>query len=293
MTTRTYVRSSVEGCLAMVVLAGAVSCSGDTLDVGSDGSGSGGGSGGSGGSTTAPSPTAQQTPGVPLPDWETLRACAAGNPDSPFVGSWEGAAEDFDFDVKLRIRLVIESASADGVCGHLIWGDETAAPPPATDPTADYPPGAPVDYDLRYGRPVFEGFRYSVLGGGARDRTLRFHTPRHEPFVGYCELQSPLYEQSRGRWQCLPEAAQGLVMMNSTQECKIFTNSTTITTSITQCVACLDGMCACNESGCTADATASQDFDFTLEDSEEGDVLTGPGIDYPYPNLTLRLVRVE
>jgi hypothetical protein len=292
MTTRTNLRHTVEGCLALVVLAGAVACAGDALDVGNDGSG--GSSSGSGGSTAAPSPTLQPPPGAPLPDWDTLRACPEGDPDSPFVGSWEGAAEDFDFDAKLRLRLVIESASADGVCGHLIWGDETSAPPPATDPAGTYPPGAPADYYLLTNGPlVIEGVRYTVLGGGARDGTLRFHTARHEPFVGYCELQSSLYEWDRERWQCLPDTARGIEMNSVTQECKVLAKTSTITTSITQCVACLDSLCACNDSGCTANTSSTQDFDFTLEDSEDGDVLTAPGIGYPYAMLTLRLVRVE
>jgi hypothetical protein len=262
----------------------AAACGGSELDVGSDGS-----SGGTGGTQSDP------PPGQPLPDWPALRDCAPGGEDSPFVGTWDGAQEDFYFMPILRVRVVITSASEGRVCGHVMVGEDGSAPPPATDPKAEYPPGADEEFfgwlDGRV--PPIDGVKYTILFGGARDEVLRFQATWAEAYEGYCMLQTPHYGFRTERWQCLPEQTGSLSLTNSRQECAVTTSSGRLTTSITQCMGCVNGLCQCNATGCTANASPQQGFSLTLAESSDGPVLTGEGFDYPYGNLTLRLLRVE
>jgi len=95
--------------------------------------------------------------------------------------------------------LTVQGLTADGVpCGTLSVGDGPPLPP-ATDPTAPYPPssggagGGPADGKigpLAYGE--FPGHEYPITGVVLDGPRLAFNVPVNEPWRGWCGLQTPL-----------------------------------------------------------------------------------------------------
>jgi hypothetical protein len=231
--------------------------------------------------------------GDPLPSWPELRTCPEPT-GSPFEGTWEGAVETFLLEPILPVRLVIESASRDRVCGRLTWDTEASPPPDAVDPDAVY-----IDEMLDVGindgdMPVFEGVTYAIAEGAARDATLRFAVATAEPWQSWCELQTPVYNTRREIWSCLP-ADHGWGSNKSQNVCRIGQESgPELVVSYTKCAACYSRFCVCNSTSCTANPSPSQPFDFTLDDSGSTRVLTAPGIGEPYGGeLEIRLEHIE
>jgi len=264
-----------------------VACAGQSLNVGNDPPGddsvvplSAGGSSGSASSTGGTGAVGGHTGGsgtgatAPLPEWPAQNGCASDPAYQDLVGTWQGQLEDFYLQRLKALTLVINGVSAKGMCGSLKWGDGEP-PPPATDPAAPYP--SPYIYDVMGvgGSPGYtplDGFTYTVTQGAVRDRTVRLSIGTRELWQSWCELQTSYpYPEGSG---CVPYSDSYSWGADPNGTCVIgnqnFTNFT--------CFACLSGLCACEENGCTAGG-ASGDFEIALTLSEDRKVLTGPADD--------------
>jgi hypothetical protein len=298
---------------AIVLTLLLVGCSGEQLDVGDNGAsnnvesgGSGGagatggsgagatggtgavggaGLGGTGGSAALPS-------GPELPDWSSVGACPDGETLSAFVGTWEGALEDFFLNPLVPLRLTIDDATLDGACGTFTWGVGSPPPPSLTDPNnrgEEFSSGGQTGYGLR------DGFTYTILDGAARDETLRVGVTEAEYADDYCASQEEVFYDSRsGQWQCIPPWQSMAWGPDTPGDCTVYpVEGNSISYDMKRCAACGGagiGFCSCNSTGCAAPATATQLFDFTLERSSTGDRLVMP---WESGDRTITLMRVE
>jgi hypothetical protein len=125
------------------------------------------------------------------PQWVSpeTRACPSAS-KLAIVGTWNGYVEN-GYAPWDSIRLVITGASeSGGVCGTMTVG-KAAPPAPATDPNVGYPPGAPA---RNLSPPYVAGYPLTILNGTAQAGRVRFGVAdRHEPWKGWCELQTVLY----------------------------------------------------------------------------------------------------
>jgi hypothetical protein len=262
-----------------------LACSGEQLDMGDDpthvgGMGSGGTTGGSaggppiGGSSGMPS----SEPSASLPEWSSQTDCETDVEFADLVGTWEGQVEDFYLKPVQTLRVVINGASAHGICGSVTWGDGEA-PAPATDPDAPYPSAEfwQAGLGLVASVPV-EGFAYGIDEGAVRAHTVRFSTQVNEPWRSWCEIQTS-YSSSLG-YSCMPFADQG-VTTTSDPNGVCETGGQTFTAF--KCYGCervFGGFCACDAGGCTAKHDHPSQFDLTL--SDDATLLTGPADYFGY-----------
>jgi hypothetical protein len=128
----------------------------------------------------------------------TSESCENGQ-QLPIVGSWTGYVENQKWasgsDV---VHVVITNANDTLVCGSISLGD-APPPPPATDPSVAYPPGAfdPTHTPatgwsdttfLNYA----EGFVMPMAQGTVTGSRLQFQTNWASNWDGWCGLQTPL-----------------------------------------------------------------------------------------------------
>jgi hypothetical protein len=244
--------------LALLTLL--LACSGEALDVGGDQDPSPG-SGGSGG--------AQEAAAVrPLPSWTGVGTCPTTGDDAPqFVGTWEGALEDYDLNPITPLRLVITKATSDGVCGTLSWGTDSPAPIPLTEPEQKgemWGIGGST-------AALVEGLTYTISRGAARDTTLRFGAAAYEHWQGFCEMQTdPEYFPGAQAYLCMPQYTT-IHFEIGDDECTLgLAGGGHQTLPIKQCAGCDFNVCMCNAEACVADPERTNDFDLLLEQSIDG-----------------------
>jgi len=249
--------------LALSVIA----CVGEELDVGSDTGGAGG----------APSAAQQQAATLQLPSWATVGACpTTGEPAPQFVGTWEGAVEDFFLNPLTPLRLVVTQATSTGICGTLAWGTDSPPPLPLTDPAQT---GREFGYGGGTGFPV-EGLTYTIVMGAGRDETLRFSISDAEPWQGFCAMQDTFYYYPNLQsYTCLPPYVN-LGINQDSDVCTLYPSSTSsdgaTTLPLKQCAGCDGpwGPCVCNAEACAANPQPSSEFALVLGSTLDGnDVL--------------------
>ena len=163
---------------ALVLLTLMAGCGGESLHLGNDDPEPGTGGTGTGTGGTAISAGGTGAGGgasveLPLSNWPDQDGCSSDPELAGLLGAWEGQLEDFFLMPVEAIRIVINGASATGICGSVTWGN---LPPlePATDPDAVYPPEPYWDMPGWGGSPsatVIPGVPYTIVSGGARCRS--------------------------------------------------------------------------------------------------------------------------
>ena len=249
-------------------------CSSEHLDVGNDVlpadlivEGQPGGSGGGpsvGGGGTLGSPPAD------LPPWPVQSGCPTDPERSTLVATWDGDIEDFFLKSFEHVRVVIEGASATGICGTITFGTQPPLPP-ADDPDVLYPPSErwkPFGYGgapAQYLSPV-DGFAYTITDSGVRLPTLRLEATLTEPWQSFCELQTPV-EESR-----LPDS--DYTCSYSKAACE--SGAPQPEDLAFRCGACAPSapLCQCDASSCGVPRSSKQPFDLTLSADEQ--TLSGP-----------------
>jgi hypothetical protein len=251
-----------------------IACSGEALDVGEDENAASGGTGGTGG-------VAQEAAAVaPLPDWTPVGICPATGVDQPqFVGTWEGAVEDFYFNPITPLRLVITKATSNGICGNLSWDTAKTPPLPLTDPAQS---GRDFGHGGGSGQPI-PGLTYTLTQGAARDTDMHLLIAGYEHWQGFCEMQTELHytpgvqaytclEPNNGMGFSAPESPDGDV-------CTVFsTRHGNVELPLKQCVGCAFSICKCNAETCTANADPTFDLNLELDQTLDGeDILVTSG----------------
>ena len=265
----------MRGIVSVLGAFAVSACSGSAIDVGPGaigGSGSApGASGGALATAGAGSGTNQPgqhcTDGTPLPVWPSRTACAGTN-DLPLVGSWRGYIENQPppWD---EISLTIEGANSSGLCGSIKFGNDEA-PPPATDPNLDYPPGA---HSAELGATLsIPGSALTLLDGTTDGTRVRFRVAQAEAYESWCRLQTPYGSQGGTVCGCLPLGTA----TNGAGSCTVSNGSTTLTVDCGKarlCGATAPGACVCNSSVCAATRASSIGFDLRFT----GDTAEGSG----------------
>jgi hypothetical protein len=272
----------------LVLVLGVLACSGETLDVGEDDSPVVG-SGGTGGGDSA----RQQAAVAELPDWSSVGACPTTGEDAPqFVGTWDGATEDYDLKPITKVKMVIVKATTDGVCGTISWGTDSPPPTPLTDPAQT---GQAWGFGGASGFPV-AGLTYTISSGVARDRTLRVDAPASEPWQDFCAMQEEFhYYPHAYAYSCMEPYSELSIPLSvpgsgaDGDECTLRTSHGNVVLPLKQCAGCDTlGFCACNASACAADPEKAFSFDLTLDRTLDGvDLLTESA---GYQNLRLERV---
>ena len=252
--------------------SGAKSSTGGTTSATTGGSSASGGTAGSGGTSST-----------------VITTC---NDSFPFLGTWEGNILDFYFEPQEALKLVLSADASGVITGKLTWGD--GAPPPAPQ-GADipYPPGYWEQHSGTHylGSPdPWPGFAYTIVRGAGCDTTFRFGVSTSELWQDWCALQTPIDSGSFG-WGCTLLGGSG--SSNGTT-CTIYgQNGQTQTYPIWKCNACgsfgMNGVCACDQSGCFANTTATETFNLTYSVSGSTEILSGP--DPSCSDCTVRLER--
>jgi hypothetical protein len=261
--------------LAVAVIVPALACEVETLDVGLNAAGSAGTNAGGTAGTSNPEDTGYggEGPPEPLPS-PPSRTCDTDAAFEKFVGVWEGVEADFLFQPIRPVHLEIRSAGSSGVCGSFLHG-ELNAPPPATDPNADYPPSPWHGKASR--RDALTGVPYEITAGGARGDLLRFSISGYELWKDWCALQDPVFDPEGN---VSPECVQHGDLGNSLVDdgtCTINTDFGPYTYPYFKCRLCHPAamsVCSCNASGCWSKTDRTTDHEFTLSEEDGVPTLT-------------------
>ena len=260
--------------LALALIAPALACEVENLDVGNDQGGTAGSGGGTGGSAAGPAGGGSSGAGAPpieLPPEAPPRECATDEALEKFVGVWEGVEEDFTFQPIRPVRLEIRGASTNDVCGTFLYGDLNP-PPRASDPNAGYPPTAWNNNGSR--RDVLPGLPYEITGG-ARATTLRFSISAYDLWKDWCALQPPLFDLEGNVHPTCIENAPG--MNNEDGTCTLETDRGPVNYDIEKCELCRGGpghVCTCTDAGCKSLSMATSNYEFTLTEEDGVPTLT-------------------
>lgn len=182
--------------------------------------------------------------------------------------TWTGYLENFQFPsgsdaVKLSFAT---GPTGDVVVGAVTFGMGNP-PPPATDPDANYPPGATQIGTAT----VVEGFPYTIARGTLTASRLRFTIWETEVWSSWCALQTP----SPGSSWCLPNS--GIYNEDANGMCSYQTSPGAQATPVncTKVALCTSGVCACANGGCTESFYASVEFDMALSLNGADGSITG------------------
>jgi hypothetical protein len=117
-----------------------------------------------------------------------------GNLISDYAARWDGYAEAYTFrDGSDRLRLTLDEAGN----GTLEVGD-SAALPPATDPTVGYPTtGWDFSTNAFLSR-LAPGFQYPIYGAHVETQRIRLGADFHDLWTTWCSMQTP-YCQNCGQ----------------------------------------------------------------------------------------------
>jgi hypothetical protein len=274
----------IERTPVLVFLVTVVACSGQTLEVGSNGHGGGaqhddasaGSSQGLGGGANAcpgdlpsHSPTGGTGPVyVPdsFPDWPQTGTCPPnlGAAQGTWSGYVQGTSQIPDFTISL------EEGGATP-CGTVTFGEPMTFPP-ATDPETN-----PVPLNVAG---LLPGFAYTLLDLELDETRARFRVSYAEPWRSWCVLQTPYCDEHLGGFFC-SDAVNWTLMDDG--HCKGFDSrdKSLGTVSCVQANLCRaypgESICDCNASGCVGRQKGyGAAFDFHIEgDHAEGVVDDG------------------
>jgi len=195
----------------------------------------------------------------PGPDLSTATSSQAVDvePLGPLgpVESWTGWIENFTF--KSGSDAITFSLAFDPngrIAGQVVFGNGTP-PPPATDPNAGYP-------DDKAMGPVFpiEGFAYTMVDGSITSNRIRFTVREHEPWTGWCALQTPPSDVSSGNTGCVLAGNGGADPANDL--CLVWPAGQKFDAPVkVDCgkfFLCTSGVCFCSPTGCRLRAAEDQ-----------------------------------
>jgi len=254
-------------CVVGLLLAG---CAAKSLKVGSNDSPSGqtGDAGDAGGETNQCRDAS--TP-MSLPDWTTPNACVVGSEITSIVGLWEGYYQGLSGEVNTFRLNIVGANLANGICGTITFGSHTAPvayPPPATDPTAVYPPaGFSPDIDVINGKigPIL-GLPYTILDGKIEGQRVTFGYSVNEILRSWCPLQTSYAQDDSCNWfGCLPNGTTTLPA--NPAGCTITIGGQTKSYSCAQVMICrMTESCTCDATHCVASHFDSGSFDLVFAD---------------------------
>jgi hypothetical protein len=255
--------------VGIVGVLGVCACSGSAIEVGPGSAGAAGtnAGGGAAASGATGNPNATCTDSTPLPEWPSTTACA-GTSDLPVVGRWHGYVENESAPWD-ELFLEIKGANGSGLCGTLTVGN-TAPPPPATDPAADYPPGADSEHS---GWLLVPGYPLTLLDGTVDGTRVRFRVSGTEAYKSWCALQTP-YQQMGRNCGCVPRGSTTLIG----DKCVIvdYIGGATRAFNCAQSQLCGGpgpSACTCDASGCGPLQDDENAFDLVVTgDTAEGSV---------------------
>lgn len=185
--------------------------------------------------------------------------------------TWDGYIESFAFPSGSdRLRIEFDSTPAPGgvLTGVVIFG-EGAPPPPVTDPSVGYPPGAG---DARFGR-VHEGFRYRIREATVTSSRVLVTIDLGEVWEVWCQLQTPypLDEGAESFW-CAPNYGSG----SSDDGCVLLAPDGPQVVDCGWLSLCQGSTCQCTAAGCVANTGNTLRFDFSIAgDRGDGSVRIG------------------
>lgn len=200
-------------------------------------------------------------------------------------GVWTGYIENF-FQPEDTIRIAIQAAGDGTLSGQVTFGDDPP-PPPVTDPTVGWPPGAPLE-----GQAFISGFAYAARDIVWQARRLKLGVLIDEPYEPWCAMQTPYYWPIAGdppHYQCFTQDNWG----DGNGHC--YAGPIPDTTQEVDCGQIFTcGMCMCDATHC---ATASQmspgdDPTYTTDIAFDGAKADG-SIFIAGENYALRLTRAD
>jgi hypothetical protein len=260
-------RTSLLWTLTAAGLGTIIACSGQTLDAGSNGRD---GSGGSCGSCAGPFDNGGNPPSLwPQPPSHSYSEGCEPSVTPEFNGTWRGTFDDYSLPSGSRsVRVVVEGATASGICGYITFGD--ADPPPLpTDREAPYAPGfdgkGSDQVPLDRSQTLVDGFVYQFGTGkwvplDDPASNIQYATINlRQPYKAWCEIQYSyrlgLDSLGLDEYSCLPRYTS--LEANSIDDCKL----DGVAVSCTQVHLCIVmPLCWCNLLGCTATPHESADF---------------------------------
>ena len=231
------------------------SCSGKTIDAGSNHLGVEGGTGASMSNLVEPGDAET------FPPW-SASGCTDEPQLQPIVGAWEGTVGGDTFvnghafaSGSDAVRLDITHASAGGVCGTVTLGSGMVSPPWTY---LDAGPGAISTTPPKY----IEGFAMTMIQGElTTDSRLQFRATTRELWKPICEMQTP-YQLADNEYSCFPGNGWSRVGMGP---CIADTGMVVDCTVAALCRT----VCYCLASGCTAPAALNElSFDLHLIGSQ-------------------------
>ncbi len=183
------------------------------------------------------------------------------------VGTWRGYIENYKTsDLTDSVELRISQGS---LAGQVIFG-EAMAPPPASDPQADYPP--PSDANLAgpsYVGPQ-AGFVYTLVNPSFVGARLQFDVAPGELYQSWCALQTPYKDDFNAGdyYNCLPNwGSIGSGGPGGTGSCSQM-NPVTMVRVPRDCgqlrLCTPGGACVCTATSCTANLAAPTHFDLAI-----------------------------
>ena len=242
----------------------ALSCSGKSVNVVGDVNTAGsGGAGGTNAEAGAPAASlAGGTAGSSAAGNSSAGAGIAGAP-SGIDGTWRGYIENYensDLTDTLQVKIL-----NDGLAGQIVFG-EAMAPPPATDPQADYPP--PSDANMGgtgYTSGPDAGFVFTLMSPSFDGTRLQFDVAPNELYEAWCGLQTPYKDDFNAgdNYYCLPNWGSGGDGTSCWQIDPMTMGK--VARSCGQLRLCTPGTtCACTATSCTATLATSVHFDLMV-----------------------------
>jgi hypothetical protein len=186
------------------------------------------------------------------------------------LGTWVGYVENHKFTSGSdALRLTVQSADANTLCGTLVYGESTPLPPPQVD--IGYPPGANWDQGVQALLPL-ERFAHTLFSGLVSGKRVRFHTLGQEPWKGWCGMQtSYAIDPFLGVYLCIPGRGDRASNPDGGPDVCWWEDSKNQTQPLDcdKWVICrLTEVCICNSSGCGTDILYPIDFDAQFDTGE-------------------------
>ncbi len=216
------------------------------------------------------------------------------NDSFPYLGTWQGNILDFYFEPTETLELVLYADASGTITGKLTWG-EGPSPPAPEGADIPYPPGYWEQQSnimpVSVGPEPWPGFAYTIVRGAGCDTTFRFGVSTAELWQNWCALQTPVYTPDYG-WGCTLQGGGS----SDGKTCTVQPASGAWATyPMWKCEACgafgFSGVCACDQSGCFADMTATHTFNLAYSVSGGAEILSGP--DPSCGDCTVRLERKD
>jgi hypothetical protein len=203
-----------------------------------------------------------------------------------YAAAWDGYVEAYTFPSGTdRVRVTLDE---DGNGWLQIGAGDELAPP--TDPDVVWPEAAVDDSSgkpMVMDRAPLEGIRYPVTGAVVEEERIRLSIDLYDAFEPWCALQTPVLHanETPAAYGCSWNAGFG---MNG-DSCTVTTaQGEEIPIDCGKAVLCASGVCACDETACSAGDGGSIPIDAAL--SDDGQDLTGSIV---LPDVGARVIRLE